>query len=233
MISLHDAKDVSKVIINTVHPITIVVFGSVARKGVGEDLDLLIITEDNLETANETYRKIHKYLKPFYKRFAIDPFVIPQSALNEYHRKGSPFLKLILKEGRSLYMKDAVKEWLRQAKDELSMASYLLKGNFFKGACYHAQQSIEKSIKASLLSRGWDLERVHSIERLLSLAYDFGISINISDDDAVFIDSIYRGRYPAEAGLLPLGEPSGPDAKRVLTIADNTYTTVYKMLMGK
>ncbi len=36
-------------------------------------------------------------------------------------------------------MKDAVKEWLKQAKDELDMASYLVRGGYFKGACYHVQ----------------------------------------------------------------------------------------------
>lgn len=32
MISLHDAKDVTDVIVNILHPISIVVFGSVAKK---------------------------------------------------------------------------------------------------------------------------------------------------------------------------------------------------------
>ena len=33
-----------------------------------------------------------------------------------------------------------------------------------------------------------------------------------------FIDSIYRGRSPAEAGLLPLGEPNAEDAGRACAI---------------
>ncbi|MBF8277018.1 MAG: hypothetical protein HW390_2091 [Candidatus Brocadiaceae bacterium] len=48
MVSLNDAKDVSNAIINTLHPISIiVVFGSVARKGIGKDLDLLVVIEDD------------------------------------------------------------------------------------------------------------------------------------------------------------------------------------------
>jgi HEPN domain-containing protein len=230
MVSLNDAKEVSNSIINTVHPVSVVVFGSVAKRGIGNDLDLLIVTEDNSKAPDEINLMVSKCLKPFYKRFAIDPFVIPLSILNKYHLKGSPFLKLILKEGRSLYMKDAVKEWLKQAKDELDMALYLFKGGYFKGSCYHAQQAVEKSIKAGLLARGWELERIHSIERLLSVADDFGMSLRVSEDDATFIDSIYRGRYPAEAGLLPLGEPSESDAKRAISIADNAYTMVQSML---
>jgi HEPN domain-containing protein len=233
MVSLKDAKDISNALIHSVHPISIVVFGSVAKKGIGDDLDLLIVTEDGSKTPNEFDLMVSRCLKPFYKRFAIDPFVVQLSVLNEYHLKGSPFLRLILKEGRSLYMKDAAKEWLKQAEDELGMGSYLLKGGYFKGACYHAQQSVEKSIKASLLAKGWELERIHSIERLLSITDNFGISLNISEDDAVFIDSIYRGRYPVEAGLLPLGEPSESDAKRAISIANTTYTKIQTILRIK
>ncbi|MBI5308074.1 MAG: HEPN domain-containing protein [Planctomycetes bacterium] len=104
---------------------------------------------------------------------------------------------------------------------------------YYKGSCYHAQQSIEKSIKACLLAKGWELEKIHNVERLLSIAGDFVIAINVSEDDVVFIDSIYRGRYPAEAGLLPLGEPSGSDAKRALSIADNTYNSTTAFVIVK
>lgn len=230
MVSFKDARDVSDSIVKEFHPISIVIFGSVAVKGSGDDLDLLIVTDDTSRTLNEVNLQVNRYLKPFYNRFAIDPFVIPLSLLKEYHLKGSPFLKLILKEGRSLYMKDAVKEWLKQARDELDMALHLFKGGYDKGACYHSQQSIEKSIKASLLAKGWTLERIHNVERLISIAEDYGISVNISEDDSVFIDSIYRGRYPAEAGLLPLGEPSGADAKKALSIAENTYSRTQTLL---
>lgn len=233
MVSLSDAKDVSNAIIKTLHPISIVVFGSVARKGIGDDLDLLVVIEGDAKMPNEAYLTVNRCLKPFFKKFAVDPFVISQSIVNEYHRKGSPFLQLILKDGRSLYMKDAVKEWLKQAKDELDMALCLLQGGYYKGSCYHAHQSMEKSIMACLLAKGWGLEKIHNIERLLSIAGDFGMSVNVSEDDVVFIDSIYRGRYPAEVGLLPLGEPSDSDAKRALSIADNTYHLIQTTIQPK
>lgn len=233
MVSLSDAKDVSNAIIKTLHPISIVVFGSVARKGIGDDLDLLVVIEGDAKMPNEAYLTVNRCLKPFFKKFAVDPFVISQSIVNEYHRKGSPFLQLILKDGRSLYMKDAVKEWLKQAKDELDMALCLLQGGYYKGSCYHAHQSMEKSIMACLLAKGWGLEKIHNIERLLSIAGDFGMSVNVSEDDVVFIDSIYRGRYPAEVGLLPLGEPSDSDAKRALSIADNTYHLIKTTIQPK
>ena len=69
-------------------------------------------------------------------------------------------------------MKDAMHEWLKLSEDELNMAECLLKGGYFKGACYHAQQLIEKSMKARLFKKGWDLEKTHSIERLVAIGRD-------------------------------------------------------------
>ncbi|MBN2373757.1 HEPN domain-containing protein, partial [bacterium] len=67
--------------------------------------------------------------------------------------------------------------------------------------------------------KGWELEKIHSLERLIALAEDYNIKTGISDEEIIFIDSIYRSRYPGEAGLLPLGDPSESDAKKAVNIA--------------
>lgn len=219
MVTIEDAKAVTDSITRKMKPLSVLVFGSVATKGVGEDLDILIISEDKKRNIKKSYLLLNECLKRYYGKFAIDPFVIPQSLLNEYYLKGSPFLTLLVKEGRVLYMKDAVKEWVKQCEDELDTAKYLISGGFFKGVCYHAQQAVEKAIKARLLLKGWDLEKTHSIERLIAIARDYKIRFGVSDEDVVFMDSIYRGRYPAEAGLLPFGEPTETDAKKAVAIA--------------
>ena len=55
--------------------------------------------------------------------------------------------------------------------------------------------------------------------------YDFtGINEEIE-----FINSIYEGRYPSEAGLLPYGEPSNEDAERAVNIADEIYENIYTL----
>jgi hypothetical protein len=68
------------------------------------------------------------------------------------------------------------------------------------------------------LSNG-QLERVQNIRRLIHIARDFGVSIQPDDGDISFLDSICRGRYPAEEGLLPLSPPSVEDANRAPSIA--------------
>jgi len=218
MVTFNDAKDASAALVAELHPLSVMLFGSVAKEGAGNDLDLLIIVDDKEKIEKHTMMA-HRALKRFYKKFAVDPFVIPFSLFTHHYSRGSPFLRAIMKEGRHVYMKDAVKEWLKQAEDERNMAAYLLQGGYFKGACYHAQQSAEKTLKALLLNKGWELEKIHSIERLVSIAETYKISAALTEEEVIFLDSIYRGRYPFEAGLLPVGVPSEQEANYSVEIA--------------
>ena len=125
-------------------------------------------------------------------------------------------------------MKNAFQEWLKQAEEELNMAKYLLTGGYFKGVCFHAQQSTEKSIKAKLFKKGWELEKTHQIARLIAIGKDYKVRFSLTDEEIVFIDGIYRGRYPAEAGILPLGEPTHEDAERAIGLAYRIFKEVVK-----
>jgi len=46
-----------------------------------------------------------------------------------------------------------------------------------------------------------------------------GWEIDITIDDAVYLNSIYKGRYPTEDGLLPHGEPSKKDAEKAIVVS--------------
>lgn len=231
MITLKDAKEATDSIVKALQPISVSLFGSVAVNGTGTDLDLLIIVDEKkYGTISDARLLLHKCLKRFYAKFSIDPFIVSISLFNEYYSRGSPFLRLISKEGRALYMKNAVQEWVKQTEEELRMAEYLLKGRYLKGACYHAQQSIEKAIKARLIKKGWDLEKNHSVQRLVAIGKDHKIRFNLSEEDIIFIDGIYRGRHPIEAGLLPLGEPSKADAEKAVSIARRMFNSVQRAL---
>jgi len=214
--TLADARDVTASLVRVLKPQAVIVFGEVGRSGIGQDLDLLILVEDE-DAANAQLRPV---LRPFFKRIAVDPFLMASSVFRDHFRTGSPFLRTILREGRLLYMENAESTWLKEAREELSAASFLVKGKFWKVACYHYQQAIEKYVKGRLIGKGWELEKVYSLARLLSLAFDYRLKIDLSDEDVVFIDSIYRGRYSGEAGLLPLGEPAEADALRAIAIAE-------------
>ena len=100
------------------------------------------------------------------------------------------------------------------------MAKYLLSGNFYGGACYHARQAVDEFLKMRLLEKGWTLEKTHTIRRLAALSEEYGIPVGLEQDEILFLDSLYRGRYPAEAGLLPHGEPGKTDAEYAIRAAE-------------
>jgi HEPN domain-containing protein len=70
----------------------------------------------------------------------------------------------------SLYPAD----WLRIAEKDLGRVEHLLDVHDPEAAGFFLQQAVEKFLKAFLLSRGWELERIHDLEVLLNeaLAYD-------------------------------------------------------------
>jgi HEPN domain-containing protein len=61
-------------------------------------------------------------------------------------------------------------DWLLLAKERLESADALFTA---RGACYSAvellQESVERYLKGFLISRGWQLERIHDLNRLLDL----------------------------------------------------------------
>lgn len=215
MVTLEDAKDVARHLVDTVAPVSVIAFGSVATRGQGNDLDILVVTEqEDMQSA------VSNSLREFFHRFAIDYFVSSQTQLNQKFRSGSPFLRLVQRQGRVLYMKNALTEWTQLAAEDIREARYLAQGGFSRGACFAAQQGLGKAMKAELSRRGWELERIHSIRRLTAILGDHGLHIEYDEEDIDFMNSIYRGRYPAEEGLLPLTPPDSRDAERAITIAE-------------
>lgn len=216
MVAIEQAQEVADKLVRDVSPMAIILYGSTARNGVGNDLDLLVITEHE-----GMYERVGASLREFYRKFSIDYLVATIDVVTREFRKGSPFLAAVQKEGRLLFMRDSLKEWVHLAREDLRQAEYLLAGEFYRGACFAAQQAVEKGLKAALLQMGWELEKIHNIRRLLSIAQEYGVDIVCDDDDVDFVDSIYKGRYPAEEGLLPLKYPNMDDARRAIGIARN------------
>lgn len=221
MVTIDDAKIVAEAIVNSIKPQLITVFGSVARENKGNDLDLLVVVADQNYDGFRTDALLQSALEKYYRRFDIEPFIIPASQYIQQFRSGAPFLNAVMREGRVLYMNDHVQQWLSQAVEELRTATYLAGGGFYRSACYHAEQSLEKFLKARLIAKGWDLERTHSIKRLLVISEEYGMEYDFSEQDIAFMDSIFRGRYPMEAGLLPQGEPDADDAVRAIKIVSS------------
>lgn len=129
-------------------------------------------------------------------------------------------------------MKRETKEWINIAEEDLQSAEHLLEASLFRMVCYHAQQTVEKILKAILTEHEIEFSRTHNILDLRNAAKVIGQEAPLTDEEAIFLNSIYRVRYPATLGLLPAGEPTKEDAERALHIAREMREWLRKVLAG-
>jgi HEPN domain-containing protein len=73
-------------------------------------------------------------------------------------------------------MTPRVEAWLRQADNDLAMASYALDGGFPAQACYHASQAAEKALKAILISLDREPRQTHALEALVASLSAAGVT---------------------------------------------------------
>jgi HEPN domain-containing protein len=109
-------------------------------------------------------------------------------------------------------MKPAVARWIEFAEIDLKAARTLLKeGSLSPVVCFHAQQSVEKCIKALIESKGLNPPKSHDLIMLYGHVDDM---IKLEEDTLAKLNQIYiDARYPASLGSLPEGPPDAEDAK--------------------
>jgi HEPN domain-containing protein len=69
-------------------------------------------------------------------------------------------------------MREEVRNWLKQAKEDLEKARILFDNKKFDGATFYSQQAVEKALKAVHISKGFGLIKTHDLSllgRLLKL----------------------------------------------------------------
>lgn len=215
---IQNLKDITRRIVDGYQPDRIILYGSnvdgKTRKG--SDIDLLVIKDSHkrpVERRMEVERLLTDRLVP------IDIIVYTPDETRRLFALGSPFIEEVLEKGRVLYMRKATENWVMDARDELDSGVILYEHGKHRSACYHSQQCIEKGLKALILEKGQRPERIHDIIELLNKVRVLGWEIPLAMDDAVFLNSIYKGRYPTEEGLLPHGEPTREDAEKTVSTA--------------
>lgn len=210
--------DVAERLIRLYDPERIILFGShtTERPSDGGDIDLLIVKETEKRPIDRRV-EVEKILSD--RLVPLDIVVYTPEELRFLFSIGSPFVEEIMEKRRAIYVRKATESWIKGADDELDIATILYEHEKYQGSCYHSQQCVEKGLRALILEKGQKPERIDDIVELLNAATRLGWDIGISLDDAVFLNSIYKGRYPTEEGLLPYGKPSREEAERSLSAA--------------
>ena len=123
-------------------------------------------------------------------------------------------------------MKKGTKVWLDFADRDLQAARLLVDSEYVSNVVlFHAQQCVEKCLKALLEENGVLVPQIHSVVKLNSLVMEeAGISLNLDEDELDLVDAVYIDtRYPSGLGLLPSGFPTREDAREILRIAERVY----------
>ena len=119
-------------------------------------------------------------------------------------------------------------DWLRHARSDLALARVERPAEvFLEMLCFHAQQAVEKSIKAVLLTKGIRFPYTHDIAKLISLVKDAEIPWPESLDQAADLTGYAsETRYPGSAE--PVSEEDYHQAiaiaEQILAWASNLIT---------
>lgn len=199
-------------------PDRIVLFGSRVRGDEQEDSDFdILVVKDTREPPLERRMAVDRLLAD--RRVPLDLLVYTPRELWQLYAAGSPLVESVVESGRVLYMRRATAAWVAEAEDELESAQILIERGKYRAASLHSQQAVEKALKALVLERGKRPPRTHDLIELMNRVREEGWQLRLETDEAIFLNSVYRGRYPTEEGLLPHGEPSQSDAARAIAAA--------------
>ena len=130
-------------------------------------------------------------------------------------------------------MKDISKDWLIAASDDLEVVRRLIEDDDLTHmAAFHAQQCVEKCLKAIIEEKDLATIRIHSLRRLFGICKDY---ITFSDNEldiVIQLDSLYiEARYPGDLGLLPNGKPSYLEAELFMNFAQEVFSRCQNFLL--
>ena len=121
-------------------------------------------------------------------------------------------------------------EWLKAAYSDIAVMDSIVDNEFLTHmTAFHAQQCIEKSLKAILEHHGMNVPKKHDILTLKDIVQSY---IFIDDDEILDdINDLYiESRYPGDFGLLPNGKPTLKDAQEFYEFAQDIFNQVCTLL---
>lgn len=226
---LKTIEEIKERLVSAYDPDAIILFGSKSsgKASATSDIDILIMKDTEERPIDRRFR-VEKLLAD--RAVSLDILVYTPKEVRYLFSIGSPFIEEVVSTGRVLHMRKNTENWLKDAEEELSSAEILFKHGKYRPVCYHSQQSVEKGLEALIIEKGESPERTHDIVELLNEVKKIGWEIELSVDDAIFLNSIYKGRYPTEEGLLPYGEPIKADAEKAVTAARTFMEKIRKVM---
>jgi len=122
------------------------------------------------------------------------------------------------------------KEWMAKAENDLKSAACLLKTKDCPtdAVCFHAQQCVEKYLKALLVALGTEFRKIHDVgELIILLPYRLRPSLDDQEQDRL-TEYATVTRYPGDYEPISLSE-----ARQAVAIARRVRREVRKVLEEK
>lgn len=131
-------------------------------------------------------------------------------------------------------MKKISQEWLKSAHDDLDAIDELIdNASLTNIVAFHAQQAIEKSLKAIIEEYDLKFIKTHKLMMLIDTVENV-LDLEIDEETILKLDSLYiDSRYPSNLGLLPDGKPSIEEAKTFQEVSQNVFTAIQNQLKNK
>jgi len=119
------------------------------------------------------------------------------------------------------------RKWLSKAQQDLVAAERILSAPPLPGlSCFHAQQAVEKALKAVAVHLGAEeIPRIHSLLELAQALRELGGTLPFSDEQLASLDPYaVQVRYPDSS------EPSSRAAEQALQLAQEVYAWAERVL---
>lgn len=103
---------------------------------------------------------------------------------------------------------EKVKQWLIKADNDIIIAGKDLKTDnpVTDAICFHAQQAVEKYLKAYLVFKDVEPEKTHKIEKLIQRCVPFDATFSALKSADILTEYAVEFRYPDDFYIPDIGE---------------------------
>jgi len=228
-------------------PERVILFGSAARGDADtcSDVDIVVIKETDARFLDRL-RMVYQLIQP---DFALDALVYTPAEFAQMQAEQNFFIEEILREGVVIYdrargaeqkptspqgdmgmrKRQAEQEgrrWLEQAQADLAAAKWNEQGGFYSVACFWAQQTAERALKAYLYFQGRRRVFGHSVLELVKECARLDPDFDPLVRAATLLDRYYvPTRYPnGLPGGVPAQAYQADEAQEALQLAEKIVT---------
>ena len=127
-------------------------------------------------------------------------------------------------------MQEETKSWLTYSEENLEAAKVLFESELYNPCLQNIQQSIEKALKSLLIENALPFKKTHNIMELKTTLDKNSVSIELTEDECDFLDSIYLpSKYPIGSAL-PFFYPDKEIYKSSILLAERILKEVKSLI---